>query len=101
MRFSARGFPPVRQARQRTLHELAVVAAVVKGAPNPKSTAERYYDCQTVEAARDAEAYEDAHEGLGTSRSTPQSSLLSGPLATRRWPGTARPSTVTTDAQRT
>jgi hypothetical protein len=52
-------------ARQRTLHEIAVVAAVLKDAPDPATTAQRYYDHQAVHAAKDAEEYEGAHEGLG------------------------------------
>lgn len=59
------GFPAGAMARQRTLHEIAVVAAVVEGSPDPKATAERYYDHQTIHAASDAEEYEAAHDGLG------------------------------------
>lgn len=57
------GFPSGAEARYRTLHEIAVIAAVLQN--EDEVVAHRYRDFETVERYQDAMAYQEHAEALG------------------------------------
>ncbi|WP_041298009.1 DUF5677 domain-containing protein [Ilumatobacter coccineus] len=57
------GFPSGAEARHRTLHELAVIAAVLQD--SDEEITRRYRDFEAVEHYQDAKAYQEHAEALG------------------------------------